>query len=455
MGHIDRTERLQVSHEIKILPVTMLDLNTENPRYEMVANQREAIQTMLADQGAKVLALTTDIVKNGLNPADPIIVAPHPNLPGKYVVLEGNRRVTGLKILINSNLIPEKQKALQKRFAELLATPTSGNLDKVPCLVFEEAEDAYRWVRLKHTGENQGVGVVSWDAQQKARFEERFAGKSSYALQVLDFVKKDSGFADIADKIQKIPSSSLQRLLADPDVRDFLGIAIDEGRVVSNIVPEELRKPLRRIISDLSADGFRVKDIYYKDDRLDYLETFSKHETPDQTNATRRWRIVENNPPTVSARPPKPSKPLSTQRHTLIPRGCILHIRVKRANTIYKELKSLDLREFANAAAVTLRVFVELSLDAYIENAQMSISDGASLNKKVQLVADHLASAKALSQKELKPIRTAVSTENSVLSVHTFNAYVHSIHLSPSEHDLKVAWDNIQPFIQKVWESQA
>ena len=43
----------------------------------MVGNQREAIKTMIVDQGDKLTKLATDIVMEGLNPGDPIFVVKH------------------------------------------------------------------------------------------------------------------------------------------------------------------------------------------------------------------------------------------------------------------------------------------------------------------------------------------------------------------------------------------
>ena len=87
-----------------------------------------------------------------------------------------------------------------------------------PCVVFPNADEANKWIRLKHTGENDGIGTVTWDAQQKARFEKKVRGKTTYALQVIDFLKKDGGFdTELRSKLSQIPSSSLQRLLSDPN----------------------------------------------------------------------------------------------------------------------------------------------------------------------------------------------------------------------------------------------
>ena len=82
-------------------------------------NQREAIAVMIESQKKKLATLAEDIVKNGLNPSDPLIVTPNEKNGRKFKVLEGNRRITTLKLLKNNNLIPEEHKPLLNRFKKL------------------------------------------------------------------------------------------------------------------------------------------------------------------------------------------------------------------------------------------------------------------------------------------------------------------------------------------------
>jgi len=62
---------------------------------------------MIEDQGDKLSKLADDITNEGLNPGDPIFITKHEKQTKQYNVLEGNRRVTALKLLENPDLIPE------------------------------------------------------------------------------------------------------------------------------------------------------------------------------------------------------------------------------------------------------------------------------------------------------------------------------------------------------------
>ena len=54
----------------KLIDLSLLNINIENPRFEMVGNRREAIKTIIYDQGDKLTKLATDIVEEGLNPGE-------------------------------------------------------------------------------------------------------------------------------------------------------------------------------------------------------------------------------------------------------------------------------------------------------------------------------------------------------------------------------------------------
>ena len=61
----------------RVLPINNLLVDLQNPRYDPRASQREALRTIIIDQGAKLLNLAEDIVDRGLNPSDLCIATPY------------------------------------------------------------------------------------------------------------------------------------------------------------------------------------------------------------------------------------------------------------------------------------------------------------------------------------------------------------------------------------------
>jgi hypothetical protein len=133
--------------------LTSLFVNTENYRFEPLSSQKEAIDKMIEDQGDKLYSLVDDIVTNGLSPVDLIIVTPNED-SNKYVVLEGNRRITSLKLLNNPTLIDDKYSPLRKKFQKLQKEKPNAisELKNIACAVFETPTEADIWIKRKHSG---------------------------------------------------------------------------------------------------------------------------------------------------------------------------------------------------------------------------------------------------------------------------------------------------------------
>ncbi len=427
----------------------------------MVGNQRDAIKTMIEDQKEKLIKLADDIVNKGLNPGDPIFITKHEKQEGEFNVLEGNRRVTALKLLENPELISEKHKSLLNRFKKLSGQYSKNPIEKIPCILFDSEKEAEHWIELKHTGQNDGVGTVGWDAQQKARFDERVKGNSNYALQIIDFLEKEESVdGELKSNLKKVKSSSLQRLATDPDFRRMAGIDIKDGKVITRYEPSEVAKPLSKVARDLLRRDFTVKDIYYKDDRLIYLETFKKTDLPDKTRELAGdWELISTAPPRKidtkqsDDEKKKRSKSILSKRHTIIPKSTIIPISQPRVNKIYHELKDLDVKDFENSAAVTFRVFIELSMDSYIEKYPISgVNNNSKLTNKLSSVAKDLEDKGVLDKHKLKGAYTASSMKDSIFSIDTFNAFVHNKDFHPEPEALKRNWDNLEVFFVKLWE---
>ncbi|WP_165878121.1 hypothetical protein [Micromonospora sp. MW-13] len=149
------------------------------------------------------------------------------------------------------------------------------------------------------------------------------------------------------------------------------------------------------------------------------------------------------------AKEPKP-------RPTTIPRSCILWIpRPARINEIYYELAKLNVDEYPNACSVLLRVFVELSVDHHIARLSVLSAEerkSAKLSKKLKDLASRLKSDGSIDpQLEKAVIKIADGGGLFSASTVTFNQYVHNQFAYPLPSELRIAWDELQPFMQALW----
>ncbi|NIH86600.1 hypothetical protein [Amycolatopsis granulosa] len=504
-----------MARKAQVIPVSKLLLDQSNARLGEVQPDQPSTVTALANKlGSQLVEIATDIVQYGLDPTISLAVTPEDAPDGKFRVIEGNRRLLALKSLKRPSILSETQltSAIRKRISALAAEFSSNPVTSVSCVVFEREEDARHWIELRHTGANGGVGLVEWDSNEKDRYLSRHGARGkmrSAGGQVLDFV----------DRMQPLSSPSnnriittLQRLVADPAVREKLGIELTRGVVLSKYPAIEVLKGLRAVVEDFRTARKKVADVYHKEDRETYLQEFGpdrlptrgtelatpvplaelnvssgSHQGNDSYGAANKSEegsfraqaptdssnghdgdgnsTSANGPDNLSGASSEDpsdtkasrsrSKPIS-QRSTVIPSSCNLWITDGRVNAIYHELRKLDTNLYPNASAVTLRVFVELSIDHHLaannlldENQRRNLP----LARKMKEVAAHLRSVGKIDQALERTVgRIADSATGMAGSVVTLHQYVHNRYSFPISTDIRAAWDEMQPFLMSVWE---
>lgn len=449
---------------VKKLSLKSLWINTENYRFDSNESQAEAITVMVEDQKDKLYNLAEDIAENGMNPSDLPIVTDMPNHKGKFLVLEGNRRVTAMKIWNNPSLLNDTtaSPSLKKKFAQLHSKAKHKLPDAVFCVFYPDPNEADKWIKLKHTGANDGVGTVSWDGQQTARYQAKVGEQSSPGLQVLEYLKSLDTFDEgLKGKLPKVKVTTLTRLVTDKDVQGVLGIAIENGHVVSKLPETEILKGYTQVVKDLLRKDFNVKSVYTKEQREEYAKNFPKASRPDLSKATdKSWSALQlkKNQPTASSSSAAKAKKAITERNKVIPKNCIIRISNPKVNVIYDELQRINLNDFIYAPSGLLRVFIELSFDIYIEEhklttAPSSAKSGTPLQTKGHQIINHMKTKGWSDDAISLGMRNLLNGKDTILSLETLHAYLHNHRVSPTADTLKKAWDGIQEFMTILWNN--
>jgi hypothetical protein len=448
--------------EVVEVPIVDLLLDSTNARLGQEQPSQQAIYIALAkQQGKRLLKLAQDIVDYGMDPTTLIAVVPTADRRKRYRVIEGNRRVLALKALetpsILASALPGPE---QRRLTDLAARYSLHPIDSLACVLFESEAEVYHWVEIRHTGANDGIGLVEWDANEQDRFRARH-GKGQGrrpAGQLIDFIAK----IDNED-----PSSykgivtNVDRIISTPSIRRTLGIDRVDGQMVSNFPAEEVAKGLRRIVDDLRTGTIKVKDIYHEADRLKYIGTFQQQDLPDREKALKAPVALDDlaegrsNPAaTPVKRKPRAARPKPV-RTAIVPNSCRANVTPPRINAIYNELLSLNVDQYPNACGVLLRVFIELSIDHEIDASKlMSESERRSnpLKKRLKIVAEHLKSSGRINAQLEQAIKKIADSQDVIAaSSVTFNQYVHNQYVYPKPSELRTAWDELQPFLEQVW----
>jgi hypothetical protein len=448
--------------ETVAVPVVDLILDPKNARLGQEQPSQQAIYSALANQqGARIVELARDIVENGVDPITLPAVVATDDRRRRYKVVEGNRRVLALKALDNPAIVtgaltPKEQKAL----SDLASRYAANAIEVLQCVLFDSEEEAYHWIELRHTGANLGAGLVEWDTNEQDRFKSRHGqgSRRKPAGQILDFIDKIDGPDDGQAKIL----TTLQRLINTKEVREALGIEVRGGAVVSHYPTDEVMKGLRRVVGDLRSKTIKVKDVYEQADRRRYIKNFASSDLPEPSSRLRDALPLADLDTASSSQndtgrtKPKRRQKRPSERTSVVPADCGINPSNPRINSIYNELASLDADTYPNAGGVLLRVFLELSVDHEINTLQLMTEKQrreTNLSKRMKELADAMhGSGRINDQLRLAVRKVADSQHTLAASTATFNQYVHNKYVLPKPGEVRTAWDELQPFLEKIWQ---
>ncbi|MGA8475080.1 MAG: hypothetical protein WB681_08440 [Candidatus Cybelea sp.] len=433
--------------DVTMLRVADLVVDEENPRLSQFhKGQRDALRTIAADQDRKLLKLGQDIVDYGVNPSDLFIVTATNDDPPRYIVLEGNRRLCALKVLEApdsiAGAVPLSTLAgIRKHSADYLQNP----IDSVRCAVMSR-EEAAHWQMLRHTGENEGAGIVPWDSAAKQRFESTSKGDEPFK-QALDFAERVGQLSQ--EERGKLHTTTFKRLIDTPVVRKKLGLAVHKKRLQIIGEREKVAKAIAWVVHDLVTRNLSVGKVYDLPMREKYARSIPRSVEVRATGPAVPATLigaVKKGARRSQVRTPR-------QRDNLIPNDCSLNVQDVRGRDIEKELRRLSLQDYPNAVSVLFRVFTEISVDWYIKKWAVSVPGAKpKLAEKLKAVGEHLRARKQLDAQQVKPVLRAAQSGTYIgASITLMNDFVHNPAMFPTIDDLRRHWDSLQPFFAAIW----
>jgi hypothetical protein len=437
------------------IEISVADLlfDVQNPRLASPnQGQRETLRALATSQGPKLRALAEDIVTYGLDPSElTIVMASIGDAENRFVVLDGNRRLAALRALENPDVVAgaitaNVLSALRRLSQEYQTAP----IDSIPCVVVKDRDEARHWLELRHMGERGGAGPVFWGADESARFRVRSGRPPEIQTQALNFLERHGDFAQ--DVRSKVRTTTLQRLLTSPQVRSKLGLEWSDQQLKAVGDEDAVAKALMHVVNDIANGTLKVGHVYTADQRNAYADRLPSDivvapaRTPDTA-------VPLGDAAAQQAAKKGPAAPrLAKPREHLIPRDCVLQIHDARIHQIETELRRLKLEDYPNAVSVLFRVFLELSVDAYIGRVPLATPDKAALGTKLEAVTSDLVTHKKLTGQQAKPVRAAAQKNRFLApSVTTMHQWVHNQYMFPGPSDLRADWDNLQPWFVAVW----
>ena len=236
----------------KIIEIDIDDLHisTENPRTQIVIDEIEAIHAIILEQGDKIIALIKSIIEKGWMIGDlPAVCLEN----GKYIVYEGNRRISSLKCFFNPSLLPNKNKTSDRfkkyinGFSDEKLHELKSRFHKIPVVLHEDKDTIYEYMELRHTPNNgKGDTLERWNTVANERFKNEIRGKKTLVYAILN--EYGSFFRGI--EMSQFPVTTLERVLKNPTARRKMKFEFKNEILViedKNIFSDYLKKIIKDI----------------------------------------------------------------------------------------------------------------------------------------------------------------------------------------------------------------
>lgn len=486
-----------MKRNIQLIPLDLIVLDQENVRFggDIAHNQREAIELMMADpdDSRKLLKLAEHIAEHGLDPTELQLVAPSGD--DRYIVLEGNRRLTALKLLQKPDLCPDEK--LVKSFIKASSLINNKLPKEIECSVIPSRQEGDLWVELKHTGQNSGIGRVNWDSNIRDERRARQTGIESIGRQIRRIIKDNpSIFSEkVKSDVLKIPVTTLTRLFSSKPAQDAFQLKIVNKLLEPQLELNSIAPSIEFALNLFTNEGYNVNDVRSNEDRQRFVGHIppelhpsklttngKKCSGPNNRNSSADSFVTAANikedlevinsqnfsPQDEKITSDDPIKRTIARKSSRVRKYLTpwsLKISNDRINAIYRELRNyLEVEKCPNSVAITFRAFIEVTCDHYVSNQRKIGSPVLRIDNKKPLTSDEKLSVKVKSVvKDLekkgeidrpaaKAIIKRAGAHESVGSIDHFNQFVHSAASIPLPSELKDIADEYKPFLSAIWQ---
>lgn len=480
--------------------VAQLDLDIVNPRIKPEDNQTEAMRSLLAVEkdGEKVYELARDICEAGmLDPGDRLFVTPIAESVDRYVVLEGNRRLTALRLLSQPGMLDRDDigmtSAMRNKFKRLQTEFKDSWPVEVDVVVFDSREAAKRFIRLRHTGENAGAGRSAWSSLQVARFD------NTGLWQCLSYLREsralDLAVINALDR-SVFSITNFERVSGTLEFQERFGVSI--GRTTFKITADQQRgtTALAKLASDVVSGRVDSRGEFAEARHMtSYLNELERYvdeacRTPESAPAdvdpggsdptvvtpirpsdrdarppgakaggdsgfagdrnlpphTQSPAVpAVDPPPTTSAKPPR--KPRTPKY--LIDKKDLLTVTHLKCRAIVDELKQeVVVQDAPFACALLLRSLQELTAELYLQAFGIKTSDRSA---NIDAAANHLLGTPHNPTDPANRVELAKAFKLSRDTYATLSDVAHSKISSVSADHVRNEWGNMRGGMELLW----
>jgi hypothetical protein len=464
------------------LSIDELLLDEDNPRLGSVATQSQALEKIIELNPAHFRNMMLSIKDDGLDPGDSLYViqADHED----YVVLEGNRRLSALKVLLNPDILEGTgvSDAVKASLVRAAAGFDRAKVEPVRCVLFERREDAHDWIFRRHTGAADGEGRITW-----GRLEiQRFSGDHS-VLDIIDFVGRNADYSaeewnETRELIESNKSSNLSRLLESSVGQKFLGISVtkqgDEVVPMLSSDPVWVLAVLKRIIEDVRDGVIDSRSLNKSSDIDAYFNGLPDELQPKPVSGNvlqKAFKDINLKPQLEPHQPaksdvdakeradkprdrntPRVRKTLAAKRHRFKPPLS------SKGQRLLIEAARIDANNLTVSSAFVLRAFIELAVEHYMDHHGLPRGEKNTkgdtvildLSQRTDRVVQHIVAQGKFKSSDFAAFKNNILTKTSPTSIQSLNGFVHNQFSIPTADAIRAGWDSAEPLFMSSFGSE-
>ena len=454
--------------------------NARIPTVNQTDDQRALLHELVAHED--VWGLAKSIASLGLFPNERMIVMPHGR---NYLVLEGNRRLAAIKLLVNPELA--QTSSMVTNYRRLARNTDLTPLMSIDVFIVQNRLEAARFIAALHTRPARkpwrpvqkgqyyrylvDTGLTPKEMAQEIGVPEGEVRRSLRSEIIYRIAQTLNLKPDVRKRLasRKFSYTTLERFLERTAGQAFLGIKPDNTHGFRGVVhPDRFRAVLTTIVTDIATQSGLTRAINTEAEMRTYIQKAEKNVPATKKRGSFTPDLFLGDAD-ATPEPPVPPKPNRKRRRStsVIPRDFECNVHEPKVNALFGELKNINVRTQRNSSGVMLRVLLDVALWCFYKRKHLDTTvithyDNKRKNRRRnnkwtpslrELLSYGIDNTifPGMSADEYKSLRTLLAKDaNWIATIDILNEYTHNPQVQPTELEVKAVWERVEPLFKII-----